>query len=294
MTYLWRDRRFWGSLLISLCLILLMVVTRAPTRLPSPMEWVWLEVLAPVQSLVMEVSERTGGWAGDLLRFRVIVQENVELRGELQQFETLEVYMGVLERENRRLRDLLHLQHRLDVEATTARIIRRVPSNWTRQVTIDRGARHGVGIDDVVVVGTGLVGRVTRVTSNTAQVMLISSPESGLGVEVVTTGDAGVAVGDIAREGMLRATLFDPDATVSEGDIIVTSGLGEAFPAGIPVGTVAELTLGEAGLLREVWIQPVADLNRLHELMVIQVPEDTLLRWTWYTYTGEDDEDVQR
>lgn len=280
--------------MLSLCLILFMVVTRAPTRLPGPIEWVWSEVLAPVQSLVMEISERTGGWAGDLLRFRIIVQENIELRSDLQELESLQVYMDVLERENRRLMDLLHLQQRLDVEATMARIIRRVPSNWTRQVTIDRGARQGVGIDDVVVVGTGLVGRVTRVTSNTAQVMLITSPESGLGVEVVTTGDAGVAVGDIAREDMLRATFFDPDAQVTEGDIIVTSGLGEAFPAGIPVGTVSELTMGETGLLREVWIQPAADLNRLHELMVIQVPEDTLLRWTWYTYTGEDDEDLQR
>ncbi len=275
----WRDRRFVGSLLISLFLISLMVLTRAPDRPPGRLEHLWTELLAPLEGILTEVSRRTGGWMGDLIRFRIIVRENQELRSQLAELEALETRMVLLQRENRRLRDLLSLSEVLQVEVGIARVLARHPSNWTRQLTLDRGSGNDVRTGDVVVTSTGLVGRVTATTINTARVMLITSPESGLGVESLVSGDAGVAAGQIAREGLLRVSFFDPAAEVHEGDIIVTSGLGEAIPGGIPVGEVVRVTIEEMGLLQEVWIRPTAELNHLHEVMVIRLPGRHGLRW---------------
>ncbi len=275
----WRDRRFVGSLLISLCLVVVMVLTRAPDRPPGTLEHLWNELLSPMEAILTEVSRRTGGWMGDLIRFRIIVHENEVLREQVAELDALEIQRALLEQENRRLRELLLLAEILQVEVGIARVLARHPSNWTRQLTLDRGQGDGVRIGDVIVTPSGLVGRVVFVTTNTARVMLITSPESGLGVESLASGDAGAAVGQIAQGGLLRVSFFDPAVEVYEGDIIVTSGLGEAIPAGIPVGEVVRVTMEEMGLLREVWVRPAADLNHLHEVMIIRLPEGQTLRW---------------
>ncbi|MFO8059171.1 MAG: rod shape-determining protein MreC [Bacillota bacterium] len=275
----WRDRRFVGSLLISLCLITLMAATRAPDRAPGRLEHLWLELLAPVEGILTEVSRRTGGWMGDLIRFRIIVRENQQMRSQLAELDALESRLALLERENRRLRNLLALSEAVQVEVGVARVLARHPSNWTRQLTLDRGSGHGVRTGDVVVTPSGLVGRVVSTTANTARVMLITSPESGLGVESVSSGDAGVAVGQVAQGDLLRVSFFDPAAEVFEGDMLVTSGLGEAIPGGIPLGEVVRVTTEEMGLLREVWVRPAADLNHLHEVMVVRLPGRQGLDW---------------
>ncbi len=276
---LWRDRRFVGSLLVAICLIALMIATQASDRPPGVAEWIWSEVLIPVEGVVTQVSEGAGGWVAYVLQFPEIVRETVQLRDEVTDLRGADIRAEILERENRRLRELLDLQQQSDAEVHMGRVSRRLPSNWTRQVTIDLGEGDGIGPGDIVTVPAGLVGKVIRTTSSTAQVMLISSPESGVGVEVARTGDAGVAVGYMGHEGLLKMTFFDSSAEVSVGDKIVTSGLGEVYPHGIPVAEVVEVEVDDLGLLREVQASPLADLNRLREVMVIEAPEQDVIEW---------------
>ena len=275
----WRDRRVLGSLLVALVLVVVMVATEAADRSPGRLERIWREVLAPIEGIVAHFTHQTEGWVSDVVRFPSIVREHAALRERVTELTRAETRLALLERENRRLREALDLQRAIDPETRTATVSRRLPSNWTRQVTIDLGDNDGVQRDDVVVVPAGLVGRVIITTPNTSQVMLITSPESGLGVEVVGTGDVGVAVGDIGREDLLRVTFFDPSAEVFVGDIMVTSGLGEIYPPGIPVCEVVEVSVEGTGLLREVWARPVADLNRLFEVLVIEKIADEPIGW---------------
>ncbi len=276
---LWRDRRFVGSLLVAICLISLMIATQASDRPPGVVEWIWSEVLIPVEGLISQVSELAGGWVAHLLRFPEIVRESIDLRQEVTDLRGADIRVQILERENRRLRELLGLHEETDADVHIGRVSRRLPSNWTRQVTIDIGAEDEVGTGDIAVVPAGLVGKVIRTTPRTAQVMLITSPESGVGAEVVRTGDAGVAVGYMGQEGMLKVTFFDSSAEVSIGDTIVTSGLGEVYPHGIPVAEVVEVEVDDLGLLREVKARPLADMHKLHEVMLIEMPEGDVLEW---------------
>lgn len=294
MKNLWRDRRVVGSLVITLVLLLLMVWTSDSGRPYGRLERFWVELTAPLGRVLDDFGERTGGTVEYLLKYPTLVEENVELRGRLTELETLEADLEFLERENRYLVDLLELEGRMPVDTIPASVYSRSPGNWTREVMIDRGSVHGVAFGDVVVAPGGLVGRVLSTTAQTARVMLITSSDSGLGVQVASSGDAGVAEGQLLFEGRIRVTMFSPDARVSRGDLLVTSEFGEAYPAGIPVGRVLGVEIDESGLIREVWLTPTADMDRLSTILVLEGPIRGRINWSEISGAFESDEPPSR
>ncbi len=275
----WRDRRFLGSLVVSICLIVLMVVTSSPERVPTPLERLWHELLAPAQSILTDISHEVEDVLGGVLRYRTVMEENELLREKVVRLQAVETHIERLSRENQRLRSMLQLQREAEIKSLNASVLARSPSEWTHEFSVDKGEADGVSTGDVVVVPEGLVGRVIRTTPRTSTVMLITSPESGLGVELAATGDAGVAEGQIEQRGKLRVRFFDPAAEVSKGTLLITSGLSQFFPHGIAVGEVVQRSTGELGLLAEVWVEPRAALNRLREVTILSVSEPGSLEW---------------
>ncbi|MGH9165546.1 MAG: rod shape-determining protein MreC, partial [Acidimicrobiales bacterium] len=121
-----------------------------------------------------------------------------------------------------------------------------------------------------VVSGAGLVGRVVDVSTRRAAVLLISDPTSSVGVRLAGSGDVGVATGR-GRGSTLRIDLVEPLTKVEPGEALVTSGLEQsAFPPGIPVGQVKAATTATGALQQDVTAQPVADLDRLSFVKVLQ------------------------
>ncbi len=275
----WRDRRFLGSLAVGLCLIAAMFFTANPERAPTPVERLWREMIAPSEGILANLSQRLEGALGNVLRFHTILQENERLRQEVDRLRGMEVQMERLTRENEHLRAMLQLEREVEFETIQASVVARSPSDWTHQVTLDKGETDGVRVGDVVVVSAGLVGRVIRTSVNTSLAMLITSPESGLGIETVSAGDAGVASGQLAQRGKLLVTFFDPGVEVHKGEILITSGFGDVFPHGIPVGEVVQVSTDELGLLREVWVEPSSKLNRLREVIILSVDEHGSVDW---------------
>jgi len=158
-----------------------------------------------------------------------------------------------------------------------ARVIGRHPSNWFRTVTVDRGQNAGVQKNMVVINPDGLVGKVIEVSSESAEVLLLTDPEGAAGAVVQVSGQEvpGVVEGIGDRTGMLRLRLIPYDATIREGDAVVTSGLGSVFPAGIKIGAVQRVTTDEEELntLQQAsLVAPAVDFHRLQEVMIIQDP----------------------
>jgi len=142
------------------------------------------------------------------------------------------------------------------------------------RVLVDKGAGDGVYVGQTVLDSGGVFGQVARVGELSSEVILISDAAHAIPVQVNRTGLRTIAVGtgDMSR---LKLPYLPTSADVIAGDLLVTSGLGGGFPAGYPVGTVAEVKRDPAQSLADVDVKPAAALDRSKELMFVWLKPQT-------------------
>ena len=141
-------------------------------------------------------------------------------------------------------------------------------------MTLDRGSSSQLAVDDPVVTGDGLVGRVTETTAGTAQVTLITDHRSAVSATAVPDGPSGVVKPEVGDPQDLLLDFIENESQVREGQTVVTAGwtsgrLSSAFPYGIPVGRVTEATIGEQETYARVHVEPFADVRDLDFVQVL-------------------------
>lgn len=139
---------------------------------------------------------------------------------------------------------------------------------FRERVLVDRGAQDGVFVGQAVLDAGGVFGQVARVGQLTAEVILVSDATHAIPVQVNRNGLRTVAVGT-GDMGRLKLPYLPTSADVIAGDLLVTSGLGGGFPAGYPVGSVAEVKRDPAQSLADVDVKPAAALDRSRELLFV-------------------------
>ena len=225
-------------------------------------------VLRPIQDGVGVLVRPLGDAAGAVGDLFAVRSENRELRARVEALEERRRVLDDLVRENAELRDLLAIADRIALSTVTARVVALAPSNFEWTITIDVGAADGVERGMPVIDGEGLVGRIIQVTPNASRVLLAIDPSFSAAARTAQTGEVGVLDGRGGDPMVLR--LLDPTAVVEVGDPIVTSSYqGGVFPAGIPIGTVSQVTEGTSPLAREVQVNPYVDFTRLHHVVVV-------------------------
>lgn len=242
----------------------------------SPIEEGASRAFKPVRDLV--------GWAGDVFDAK---DENKRLKKDLASSREQVANTQLLERENRQLRDQLNLTNDLGYASATrvtGRVIVKNPSVWYSTVTLDVGRGDGVRADQPVVSGEGLVGKVTRTTSGTATVTLITDGSSKVPAQIGSNGALGVVTPAVGDPNDMQLQYIQKGHNVAKGAMIVTSGsapgkLQSIYPRGIPIGEVTRVSTGELELYRTVHMKPFADLRRMDYLTVLtgkpqQAPDD--------------------
>ncbi|MGO9932144.1 MAG: rod shape-determining protein MreC [Steroidobacteraceae bacterium] len=139
---------------------------------------------------------------------------------------------------------------------------------FRERVLVDKGASDGVYVGQAVLDSGGVFGQVARVGQLTSEVIVLSDAAHAIPVQINRTGLRTIAVGtgDTSR---LKLPYLPTSADVIAGDLLVTSGLGGGFPAGYPVGTVAEVNRDPAQSLADIDVKPAAALDRSRELMFV-------------------------
>jgi rod shape-determining protein MreC len=139
---------------------------------------------------------------------------------------------------------------------------------FRERVLVDKGAQDGVFVGQAVLDAGGVFGQVARVGQLTSEVILLSDATHAIPVQINRNGLRTIAVGtgDTSR---LKLPYLPTSADVVAGDLLVTSGLGGGFPAGYPIGTVAEVKRDPAQSLADVDVKPAAALDRSRELMFV-------------------------
>ena len=232
--------------------------------------------LGVVASPFRAAGAAVAGWFTDLGdRFESVEQlqeKNAELNRRVAELED-ELRKAQNADENKELRRLLGLrQQRTDLQFEAARVTQRDVSNWASTVVLNRGSQHGVAVGDCAVDSTGnLAGVVTDVGLNWCCMATLADTEAQFGAMVFRTEETAVAGGDLAlmSEGKLKLQYLSDSANLIKGDLVVTSGLGGYYPAGLVIGTVDEVRTDDGGLARYAVLTPRCDLSDLRDLYII-------------------------
>jgi rod shape-determining protein MreC len=204
--------------------------------------------------------------------------ENERLHTELEAAREQAVGAKAALAENEQLRRLLGLDHSGAIPSgytpVTGRVIARSPTVWFSDVTIDIGSGDGVEVDDPVVNGDGLVGKVSAVTGGSARVTLIADHSSAVSAKLVPGGVQGMMKPAVGDPGDLILDFLNSEKRVGKGQDVVTSGwrgqgIESDYPPNLPIGEVVEASLLEQEAQQQVHIRPFADLRDLDLVQVL-------------------------
>jgi len=221
--------------------------------------------------VVVDAPVRLWQWLGEATTSRDELQSEVgRLRGERLVTKVRLQRLAALEAENARLRAMLDARTRVRDDVRVAEIMAVDANPYEHNLVINVGSRDGVYDGQAIVAAEGVVGQVIRTGLLTSLAVLISDTDHALPVEVNRNGLRTIAVGtgEIDR---LDLPYLPNNADIRVGDLLVTSGLGGAFPSGYPVGVVNSLTRIPQQQFADVTAVPSAALDQVREVMLIGV-----------------------
>ena len=183
--------------------------------------------------------------------FYSVREENLILKQEKDRLLQWQAAARKLEIENKNLRGLLNFPVEPAAGFITARAIADTGGAFANSVVINAGNKSGIRKGQATITGEGLVGRVTDVGARSSRVLLITDLNSRIPVVLQSSQARAILAGDNTHRPKLIH--LSPGASISQGDRIVTSGHGGAFPPGLPVGLVA--SVNEKGINIEPFVQ---------------------------------------
>ena len=222
----------------------------------------------PVQ-IVVDTPSRVWSWLRDLSATKNQLQlENSRLRTEALITRGRTQELAALKAENDRLRAMLDAREQVRGEIRVAGIMAVDANPYRHTIVLDVGSREGVYDGQAIVDASGVVGQVISTGLTNSQAILISDPDHALPVVVNRNGLRTIAFGT-GEYDRLSLPFLANNADIKPGDLLVTSGLGGAFPSGYPVAIVDNVTRLPQEPFAEVSAIPAAALDQVREVMLI-------------------------
>mgnify|MGYP003630818019 CR=1 FL=1 len=176
--------------------------------------------------------------------------------------------------ENAQLRQLLGTSQQLPVKSILGEILYNTRDPFTRKIVLDRGVQQGVALGQPVIDHVGVVGQVTRVFPFTSEVTLLTDKDQAIPAQVVRNGLRAVVYGR-GQSNTLDLRFMPTNADIRKGDVLVTSGIGGIYPAGLAVATVTEVDAKSADSFLHILCEPIGGINR-HRQLLILLTQDSL------------------
>jgi rod shape-determining protein MreC len=270
-----------GLVLLSLVLVTISFREDGDGPLASAQEGA-AAVLRPFQVATDRVAEPfrdAYAWVESLFGARSDAAR-LERENEALRQQVVESRLAV--RENARLRRLLAYRNGPrfpeGYSGLAAAVINRPAGAYAQSIVVAAGRKDGIRVDDPVVTQDGLVGRVSRVSSGTARVTLLTDDQHAASALDVDTSAFGIVRAGSGPRAPLRLDRVPKEARVAVGDTIVTSGwssprLSSLYPRGIRIGRVTSVGRTDTDLYTQVQVTPFADLGSLEAVLVL-LPKD--------------------
>ncbi|MGV0953051.1 MAG: rod shape-determining protein MreC [Fluviibacter sp.] len=255
-------------LILYVCTSIALLVLDDRFRYLEPVRQVLTQVTSPVKQVMqwpVIALTQVDEYAVTLEAAR---QENAALRHarlvDAEQTQRLEI----LEAENLYLRKLLETRRQLGARVQPASILYSARDPFNRRVILDRGSDGGVIEGQPVVDDQGVIGQVTRVAADYAEVTLLTDRNQSIPAQVVRNGLRTVVFG--TGDGRLEMRYMSSNADVQVGDWIVTSGIDGVYPRGLRVGKVESLESDPNGIFSKFILSPAAGMGRYGEVLLLE------------------------
>jgi rod shape-determining protein MreC len=225
-------------------------------------------VVYPLQ-LAVNSPSAAWQWMKESFAAREALQGQVDqLRAQLRDQQLVTLRQAALESENATLRNLKDTQPEVIEKRLIGEVISLEVSTLRQRLLINRGASSGVYKAQPVISGDGVLGQVYRLGPFSSEIILITDAEHALPVQVLRSGVRTIALGTGHSTG-LELPYVPQNYDVKVGDLLVTSGLGEVFPFGLPVARVTRVERDPAQPLAQIYAVPLARIEADREVLFI-------------------------
>lgn len=195
-------------------------------------------------------------------------QENKRLKSEISKLIIEQQACQEIVRENKRLRELLLLQKTKPGYVTAARIIAKSTDQWSNALVLDKGLSDGISKDMTAITEKGLVGKISSVSNNYSQLLLLTDINFSAAIRLQNSRFESIISGTGFRKCKLKYIPHEEE--IKQGDVVITSGLDNLFPAGIPVGYVSKVNKKSTGIFQDIEVVPFVDNRKVEVVAIIK------------------------
>lgn len=249
-------------------LSILLMVLDARFRYAEPLRHVLALAAYPIQSLATAPVTAFANLSDFFASRAVLQRENAALNEERLKRAPDLLTLEALKAENAELRKSLAARRRAPQQAIFAEIVYAGRDPFARTVMVDKGSQQGVQLGQPVIDSAGVLGQVTRVHPLLAEVTLVVDKDHPVPVQVVRSGLRGIVYGS-GDGATLELRHMAANADVDVGDALVTSGIDEVYPPGLPVARVTQVERDTALAFAKIVCEPSAGVNRHRQVLVL-------------------------
>ncbi len=259
------------SSIIYILVIISISLLTIPANITNNIKVTVASPLAPVQKIISQTSDFVKNRFKKLASIASNAKINEELEKEVfllknkivKQQNDINVYkqkLGVVS-EFKKNNDS-------DEKPIIADIIGYDVSSFRKSIIIDVGTKRGASVDDIVVFGDALVGRISAIGRSSGRVILITDPASNVPSRLLKSRTQGIVQG--TADGTCIMKYVPRQTEINESDEVISSGIGGVFPKSLYVGDVIEVKQKNAKLFKDIKIKPRVAISKIEHVLVIK------------------------
>jgi rod shape-determining protein MreC len=227
--------------------------------------------LAPVQNIASKPVNYFRNWIEKI----ALMIESADRTEKLEK-EVFLLQNKVVEHRNtinilsKKLESMTELRKNIDNNENPliADIIGHDTSYFRKSILINIGKKQGASVDDAVVFGSALVGRITAAGNSSSRAMLITDPASNIPSRFLESRMQGMVQG--TGDDTCIVKYISRNAEIKEGDVVISSGIGGIFPKSIYIGDIVMVEDNGAKLFKDIKLKPKIDFSKIEHVLVIK------------------------
>jgi rod shape-determining protein MreC len=227
--------------------------------------------LAPVQN----IASKPVNYFGNVIEKIALMIESADRKEKLEK-EVFLLQNKVVEYKNtinilsKKLESMTELRKNIDNNENPliADIIGHDTSYFRKSILINIGKKQGASVDDAVVFGSALVGRITAAGNSSSRAMLITDPASNIPSRFLESRIQGMVQG--TGDDTCKVKYISRNVEIKEGDVVISSGIGGIFPKSIYIGDIVAIEDHGAKLFKDIKLKPKIDFSKMEHVLVIK------------------------